>query len=100
MQALKVHIHGKVYQTGMLYYLMQQAFENNINGCVFYYIDYSIGLIAEGKKKNLEKFIISCYKGNVDSVIKYFKVYQHSVKGYSSFEVLDKMEGIKANSVI
>ena len=95
MQALKIQIHGKVYKTGMLYFLRQEAFENNIMGRVFYHTDHSIGVLAEGEKNDLDEFIMACRNGNFDSLVENFSVRQNPVQGYGSFEVLDKMASIK-----
>ena len=100
MQALKIQIHGEVYQTGMLYFLKQEAYENNIMGCVFYYSDHSVIVFAEGEKQDLDNFIKACGNGNNDSLVENFSVWRKPVQGYVSFDVLDKMESIKIKSEI
>ncbi len=97
MQSLKIHIQGKVYKTGMQYFLKQKAFQLKITGCVFYLDDYSISVIAIGEKSSMDEFIRYCRSGNKESFIKDLSIKQNSKQEFDSFEVLNvtKKEMIK-----
>nr|NQU91305.1 acylphosphatase [Bacteroidota bacterium] len=64
---MKINIHGKVYKTGLRYFLKQRASQLKIKGCIFYGIDNSVEIIAIGENPELNKFIKYCHHGNKDS---------------------------------
>ena len=92
MICIKINIHGKVYKTGFRYFLKQQASRLIISGSVFYQDDNSVGVIAMGKKPEIDEFIRSCHHGNKDSIIENVSAEQSPLQDYDSFEVVDDVQ--------
>ncbi|MCD4734829.1 MAG: acylphosphatase [Bacteroidales bacterium] len=89
MLCLKIIIKGKVYKTDYRYFIKQKASQLNINGFVFYYPDFSVGVIASGSNDNLDEFIRFCRIGNKDSYINNLNVEKVPCTDFTSFEVID-----------
>ena len=89
MICLKIIIHGKVYKTGLRYFLKQQASRLKIKGSVFYLNDQSVVLTAMGEQPDIEEFLRYCHLGNKDSIIEKVNVKPHAFHSDSSFMVVD-----------
>ena len=95
MICLKINIHGKVYKTGLRYFLKQQATRLKIKGSVYYQADNSVGIIAVGEKSGIDELVRQCHFGNKDSQIESVSVRQITLQEYASFEVMDGKEMIE-----
>lgn len=89
---MKINIRGRVHKTGIRYFLKQQASRLKISGSVFYKEDNSVGVIAIGKKPEMDEFIRSCHHGNKDSIIENVSAEQSPLQDYDSFEVVDDVQ--------
>lgn len=92
MICLKINIRGKVYKTGLRYFLKQQASSLGIVGYVYYTSDNSVEVIGVGTKFQLDEFIRLCHAGNKDSKIEHVSMKKIPYQEFTSFEVHDSNE--------
>ena len=89
MQTLQIIIKGKVYKTGLRYFLMQQARKNNLTGFVKYTNDFSIICEVEGKPGSLDKFLLICKNGFYGSYVSGIQVKELNAHNFPVFEIRD-----------
>lgn len=89
MICLAINIQGKVYKTGLRYFLKQKASGLGITGCVYYQEDKSAQIIAVGSKSQMDEFIRFCHAGNKDSEIGDVSLKKSPYQEFVSFEVHD-----------
>ena len=90
MPCNKIHISGSVYKTGLRYYLKAKADFSGVTGVVFYEDDKSVGVIASGSEKNVNRFLEFCKEGFFPAHIDHIKITEIPYQEFSSFEVVDE----------
>lgn len=98
MLNLLINIHGKVYKTGLRYYLKQRADQLKIKGYVSYGNDLSLLIVAEGAKPDIDKFLNHCRNGNIYSHIDNVHIKEVPPMEYYSFEVVDDTVKVENNN--
>jgi acylphosphatase len=86
---MRINIIGKVYKTGLRYFIKEKASRLKINGSVFYQKDHSVGVVAMGNKPNMDEFIRYCRHGNKDTLVEDFQVEIIPFTDDASFDVVD-----------
>ncbi len=95
MVCMKINIYGKVYKTGLRYFIKEKASQLKISGQVFYQDDNSVGVIAMGEKLDMDEFIRFCRLGNKDSLVENLQVEIIPITDDASFNVVDGKEMIE-----
>ncbi|MCF8374599.1 MAG: acylphosphatase [Bacteroidales bacterium] len=88
MQGVKIHLKGKVKETGFRYFVKQIANRNNIQGWVSYDRD-DVVVKAAGSKENLNGFISRCLKGPPGCAIKEITISEMDFECPDNFIVID-----------
>jgi len=90
MVCKRIHIEGRVLNTGLRYFLKDKATDLKISGRTYYLSDNSLFIIALGELDKMNKFVAFCKTGNPYSFIENVEIKNQPIFNYTSFEVVDE----------
>ncbi len=90
MKHLNIKIYGSVQGVFFRASAKEQADKLGLTGFAKNLPDGSVYIEAEGKKKNLDQFLIWCYQGPSMAQVERVEIFEGSLKNLTKFETVSE----------